>query len=84
MGVLDSKITFSQMLEWTKTLVGIKDHSNTLAEMMNAYNAKYKKLCAIQEANFIRAARLNWLVNRLVEHNVDLELATNEALLDRL
>jgi hypothetical protein len=31
MGILDST------MEWTQTLAGIKDHSNTTAEMMNAY-----------------------------------------------
>jgi hypothetical protein len=47
MGILDSTITLSQILEWTKTISGIKDHSHIPAETMNAYNAKYKKLCAI-------------------------------------
>ncbi len=37
MGILDSMITFSQMLEWTHQLAGIKDHSHTSAETMNAY-----------------------------------------------
>ena len=39
MGILDSTITFSQMLEWAQPLAGIKDHSNTSAETMNAYDA---------------------------------------------
>jgi hypothetical protein len=44
MGILDSTITFSQMLEWTHPLAGIKDHSHTPAETMNPYDAKYKKI----------------------------------------
>ena len=84
MGIRDLMITFSQMLEGTETLVGIKDHSNTLAEMMNAYNAKYKKLCAIWGANFHCAVRLKWLENQMAELNVDLELAANEARLNRV
>jgi hypothetical protein len=43
-GILDSVITLSQMLEWTSSLAGTKDYSHTPAEMMNACNAKYKKL----------------------------------------
>ncbi len=43
MGILDSTITFSQVLEWTYHLAGIKDHSHMPAEMMNAYGANYKK-----------------------------------------
>jgi len=39
MGILDSTITLSQMLKWTKTLAGIKDHSHTPAETTNAYDA---------------------------------------------
>jgi len=45
MGILDSTITFSQMLEWAQPLAGIKDHSNTPAETTNAYDAEYKKRC---------------------------------------
>jgi hypothetical protein len=36
MGILDLRITFSQMLEWAQPLAGIKDHSNTPAETTNA------------------------------------------------
>ena len=31
MGILDSMITLSHMLEWAQPLAGIKDHSNTLS-----------------------------------------------------
>jgi hypothetical protein len=56
MGILeDSTITFSQMLEWAQPLAGIKDHSNTPAETMNAYNADYKKRCVTRGANFNRS-----------------------------
>ena len=76
MGILeDSTITFSQMLEWAQPLAGIKDHSNTPAETTNAYNAR--------GANFHRSKRLKWLHNRLVNLNVDLKLARNEALHER-
>jgi hypothetical protein len=61
MGIRDLMITFSQMLEGTETLVGIKDHSNTPAETRNAYDAEYKKVCAIRGANFSCAVRLTWL-----------------------
>ena len=48
MGILkDLTITFSQMLEWSQPLDGIKDHSNTPAETTNAYDADYKKRCVI-------------------------------------
>jgi flagellar biosynthesis GTPase FlhF len=80
MGILeDSMITFSQMLEWAQPLDGIKDHSNTPAETTNAYDADYKKRCVIRGANFQRSKRLKWLHDRLVNLNVDLELARNEA-----
>jgi flagellar biosynthesis GTPase FlhF len=80
MGILeDSTITFSQMLEWAQPLNGIKDHSNTPAETTNAYDADYKKRCVIRGANFQRSKRLKWLHDRLVNLNVDLELARNEA-----
>ena len=39
MGILDSTIPLSQMLKWTKTVAGIKDHSHMPAETMNAYDA---------------------------------------------
>ena len=55
MGILDSTITLSQMLEWAQPLAGIKDHSNTSAETTNAYDADYKKRCVIRGANFVRA-----------------------------
>ena len=85
MGVLeDSTITFSQMLVWAQPLAGIKDHSNTPAERTNAYDANYKKRCNIRGANFHRSKRLKWLHNRLVNLNVDLELARNEALHERV
>jgi hypothetical protein len=66
------------MLEWTITLAGIKDHSNTPAETMNAFDANYKKRCTIRGANFHSSKRLKWLHNRLVNLNVDLKLARNE------
>jgi hypothetical protein len=67
------------MLEWAQHLNGIKDHSNTPAETTNAYHADYKKRCVIRGANFHRSKQLKWLHNRLVNLNVDLELARNEA-----
>ena len=82
MGIGDSTITFSQTLERTQTLVGIKDHCNTPPEKMNAYNAEYNELCDIQGANYNHVARLKWLENQLAEHNVNLELATNEEMLN--
>ena len=78
MGILDSMITFSQMLEWTRQLAGIKDHSHTSAETMNAYGADYNKRKGVNSANLHRSKRLKWLKNRLDELNVELELATNE------
>ena len=55
-GILeDSTITFYQMLEWAQPLDGFKDHSNTPAEMTNAYDADYKKRCVIRGANFNRS-----------------------------
>jgi hypothetical protein len=85
MGILeDSTITFSQMLEWAQALDGIKDHSNTPAETENAYDADYKKSCVIRGANFICSKRLKWLHNRLVNLNVDLKLARNEASHERV
>ena len=85
MGILkDSTITFSQMLEWSQPLDGIKDHSNTPAETTNAYDADYKKRCFIRGTNFHRSKRLKWLHNRLVNLNVDLELARNEASHERV
>ena len=59
MGILDLMITItlSQMLEWTQTLAGIKDHSHTPAETMNTYDAEYKKLCGFQGANCVCAVR---------------------------
>jgi len=85
MGILeDSTITFSQMLEWAQPLDGIKDHSNTPAETTNAYDADYKKRCIIQGANYNRSKRLKWLNNHLVNLNVDLELARNEASHERV
>jgi hypothetical protein len=45
MGILDSTITLSHMLEWAQPLAGIKDHSNMPAETMNACDADYKKRC---------------------------------------
>ena len=85
MGILeDSTITFSQMLEWAQPLDGIKDHSNTPAETTNAYDADYKKRCVIRGANFNRSKRLTWLHNRLVNLNVDLKLARNEASHERV
>jgi hypothetical protein len=47
MGILDSTITLSQMLEWAQPLANIKDHSNTPAETTNAYDADCKKRCVI-------------------------------------
>jgi hypothetical protein len=79
MGILDLTITLSQMLEWAQPLAGIKDHSNTPAETTNAYDAEYTKRCVFRGANFARSKRLKWLENRLVNLNVDLELARNEA-----
>jgi hypothetical protein len=73
MGILDSTITFSQMLEWTHQLSGFEDHSHTSAETMNAYGADYKKRCCVKGANFHRSKRLKWLKNRLDELNVELE-----------
>ena len=64
------------MLEWAQPLAGIKDHSNTPAETTNAYNAR--------GANFHRSKRLKWLHNRLVNLNVALKLAKNEALHERV
>ena len=84
MGILDSTITLSQMLEWAQPLAGIKDHSNTPAETTNAYDADYKKRCLIRGANFHRSKRLKCLNNRLVNLNVDLELARNEASHERV
>ena len=85
MGILeDSTITFSQMLEWAQPLAGIKDHSNTPAETTNAYNADYMKRCVIRGANFHRSKRLKWLHDHLVNLNVDLELARNEASHERV
>ena len=78
MGILDWTITFSQMLEWTHQLAGIKDHSHTSAETMNAYGADYNKRKSVNSANFHRSKRLKWLKNRLDELNVELEFATNE------
>jgi hypothetical protein len=66
MGILDSTITFSQTLEWTHQLAGIKDHSHTSAETMNAYGADYKRK-SFKGANFHRSNRLKWLKNRLDE-----------------
>ena len=82
MVILDSTITLSHMLEWTKTLTGIKNHSHMPAETMNAYDSEYKKLLCFWIANREHAGQQKWLENQLVELNVDLELATNEALLD--
>ena len=85
MGILEnSTITFSQMLEWAQPLAGIKDHSNTPAETTNAYDADYKKRCVIRGANFHRSTRLKWLHNRLVNLNVDLKVARNEASHERV
>ena len=72
------------MLEWTITLAGIKDHSNTPAETMNAYDADYKKRCTIRGANLHSSKQLKWLHNRLVNLNVDLKLARNEASHERV
>ena len=77
-------IRLSQMLEWTITLAGIKDHSNTPAETMNAYDADYKKRCTIRGANLHSSKQLKWLHNRLVNLNVDLKLARNEASHERV
>ena len=84
MDILDSTITLSQMLEWAQPLAGVKDHSNTPAKTTNAYDAERKKRCVFQGANFHRSKRLKWLLNRLVNLNVDLELARNEALHERV
>jgi flagellar biosynthesis GTPase FlhF len=85
MGILeDSTITFSQMLVWAQPLAGITDHSNTPAETTNAYDADYKKRCVIRGANFHRSKRLKWLHNCLVNLNVDLKLARNEASHERV
>ena len=51
---------------------------------MNAYDADYKKKCVIRGANFNRSKRLKWLHNRLVNLNVDLKLARNEASHERV
>jgi len=72
------------MLKWTQPLAGIKDHSNTSAKMMNAYDADYKKRCVFRGANFHRSKRLKWLLNRLVNLDVDLKLAMNEASHERV
>jgi hypothetical protein len=66
MGILDSTITLSQMLEWAQPLAGIKDHSNTPAETMNACDADYKKRCIFGGANFARAKQQRRLENRLI------------------
>jgi hypothetical protein len=85
MGILeDSMITFSQMLEWAQPLDGIKDHSNTPAETTNAYDADYKKRCVIRGVNFHHSKRLKWLHNHLVNLDVDLKLARNEASHERV
>ena len=72
------------MLEWAQPLNGIKDHSNTPAETMYACDADYKKRCVIRGANFHCSKRLKWLHNCLVNLNVDLELARNEASHERV
>jgi hypothetical protein len=72
------------MLEWAQPLDGFKDHSNTPAEMTNAYDADYKKRCVIRGANFNCSKQLKWLHNRLVNLNVDLKLARNEASHERV
>ena len=43
------------------SFAGIKDHSHTPAETMNAYGANYKKKCCVQGANFHRSKWLKWL-----------------------
>ncbi len=53
--------------------------SNTPSETMEEYSAEYNKRYATRGANFVRAVQLNRLNNRLVQLNVDLELARNEA-----
>jgi hypothetical protein len=53
MGILDSTITLSQMLEWAQPLAGVKEHSNTPAETTNAYNANHRKRCVFEEQIFI-------------------------------
>ena len=65
-------------------LDGLKDHSNTPAETTNAYHADYKKRCVIRGENFNPSKRLKWLHNRLVNLNVDLNLAMNEASHERV
>ena len=72
------------MLEWAQPLDGIKDHSNTPAETTNAYDADYKKRCIIRGANYNHSKQLKWLNNCLVNLNVDLELARNEASHERV
>ena len=46
---------------------------------MEEYSAEYNKRYATRGANFVRAVQLNRLNNRLVQLNVYLELARNEA-----
>ena len=81
MGILDLMITLPQMLEWTQSLAGIKDHSIMPAKITNAYNADYKKRCVIKGANVIHSKQLKWFENQLVNLNVD---AKNEALHKRV
>jgi hypothetical protein len=47
---------------------------------MDEYGADYKKKCAIWGANFQRSKQLKRLNNRLLELDVELELARREAL----
>ena len=51
---------------------------------MNAYDADYKKRCVIRGANVHHSRQLKWFHNRLVNLNVDLELARNEASHERV
>lgn len=78
MDILHSMIPFSQMLK------GINDNINTPAERLDEYRADYKKRCDARGANFQRSKRLKWLIKRLLELGVNLELARIEELHDEI
>jgi hypothetical protein len=78
MDMLHSTIPFSQMLK------GINDNINMPAERLDEYGADYKKRCDARGANFQRSKRLKWLIKRLLELGVNLELARIEELHDEI
>ncbi len=78
MDIMHSTIPFSQMLK------GINDNINTPAETLDEYGADYKKRCDARGANFQRSKRLKWLIKRLLELGVNLELARIEELHDEI